>query len=72
MHVLQNAMSMIQRKKLYSCLSPLPKLKVGESLACERKSIVIDILFPCGCFVRPGAHKHRKVALCGAYELLVK
>ena len=39
MHVLKNAMSLIQRKKLHLCLSPLPKHNevVGKSLICERK-----------------------------------
>ena len=39
MHVLKNRMSLIQRKKFYSCLSPLLKyMKLVNFLICERKS----------------------------------
>ena len=39
MHVLKNTLSLIQRKKLYSCLSTSTKTyEIVGSLICERKS----------------------------------
>ena len=49
MHVLKNAMSLIQRKKLYSCLSKCMKL---VNLSFVKGSLVIGMPVPHGCFVR--------------------
>ena len=52
MHVLKNAMSLIQRKKLYLCRSPLPKLLKLANLSFVNGSLVIGMPVPHGCFVR--------------------
>ena len=50
MHILQNAISLIQRKKLYSCLSSLPEHMKICSKSLE--SLVIDMPVLCSYFVR--------------------
>ena len=43
MHVLKNRMSLIQRKKFYSCLSPLLKYMKLVNLSFVKGSLVIGM-----------------------------
>ena len=42
MHVLKNTMSLIQRKKLYSCLSLLPKHMKLANVSFVKENLVMD------------------------------
>ena len=46
MHACVNAMSLIQRKKLYSCLSPLSKYVKLTNLLFVKGNLVIDMPAP--------------------------
>ena len=48
MHVLKNAISLMQRKKLYSCLSSLPKHIKLANLSFVKGSLVTGVPVPCG------------------------